>query len=409
MWWASKTGGKAVSSSHPKEAQSLNKPQMSHREAYRELDLMEGLPLTEVKAQYRRLAKLWHPDKNNSAEATARMVRINLAYEVLDKFFTTPFSGYTSHSSDPQPDATPHDWWESDTWENPEPEARNARNAKRGRNVTRKVKITLFEAAFGCKKMVEGEVSDHCSSCGGSGSSGDYPTGCTACSGRGFTLRTGATFRNGYETTNCQACSGTGSIVRKCGTCGGAGQGATREWAYEVTIKPGAQTGDVFRFQGKGGRSTHSFLHGDLVVTVEVMAHPLFVQQEGELVVVVPVSFLTWMLGGELVVPLLDGSRLVRFAPGQTEIELYGQGMPYRGLQGERGSLVVELNPIVDPRMTPAQRIVLEHLAKEMSPAAVQGWDNAMREWTHGSTESRFGPDKPKRKPAAKKAASKAR
>lgn len=77
----------------------LNKPQMSHREAFRELELTEGLPLAEVKAQYRRLAKLWHPDKNKTPGASARMVRINLAYEVLCQFYSTPFTGHTTHDS----------------------------------------------------------------------------------------------------------------------------------------------------------------------------------------------------------------------------------------------------------------------------------------------------------------------
>ena len=65
----------------------MNKPQMSIREALTALELTEEATLGDVRHQYRRLAMVWHPDKNASTSAATRMVRINLAWECVLKLF----------------------------------------------------------------------------------------------------------------------------------------------------------------------------------------------------------------------------------------------------------------------------------------------------------------------------------
>lgn len=308
----------------------MNKPQMSHREAFRELELTEGLPLAEVKAQYRRLAKQWHPDKNKTPAASARMVRINLAYEVLCQFYSTPFTGCTTHDSGPG-------FWDggfsgygrrshSEHFDDGEPFGGSRSDndeplyAKRGRNITRKIKITLYEVVFGCKRTVQGEVTDLCAHCGGAGHKG-HPQMCAECGGRGKIFDG---FLNRYRTTDlrCSKCEGTGFRSAGCSTCNGSGQGESRQWSEQVTIPPGAFHQGVLRMQGKGGRSSNKHLHGDLVLTIEISEQPLFmtsasydVLESDAIGVVVPVSFWTWILGGEVVVPLLQGSRVVTFAP----------------------------------------------------------------------------------------------
>lgn len=48
---------------------------------YRELEVTESASLTEIKAAYKRLALIWHPDKNaNSNESKKRFQRIHAAY-----------------------------------------------------------------------------------------------------------------------------------------------------------------------------------------------------------------------------------------------------------------------------------------------------------------------------------------
>jgi len=58
---------------------------MTCAEALRELELLEGAPEDEVRAAYKKMALRWHPDKNDSEEATEKFKRINCAYNTLTK------------------------------------------------------------------------------------------------------------------------------------------------------------------------------------------------------------------------------------------------------------------------------------------------------------------------------------
>ncbi|MBI5667146.1 MAG: DnaJ domain-containing protein [Chloroflexi bacterium] len=51
------------------------------------LELAADADADTVKVAYRRLARLYHPDINQSADATAKMQAINEAYEQIMKQF----------------------------------------------------------------------------------------------------------------------------------------------------------------------------------------------------------------------------------------------------------------------------------------------------------------------------------
>ena len=50
---------------------------------YEILQIQKNTSQAEIKNQYRRLAKKWHPDREKSPDAERRMTQINMAYEVL--------------------------------------------------------------------------------------------------------------------------------------------------------------------------------------------------------------------------------------------------------------------------------------------------------------------------------------
>lgn len=245
--------------------------------------MADGFPLAAVKDQHRRLAKIWYPDKNESSEATERMVRINVAYEVLHLFLTKSQAGFATTESD-------------------NAEADETVNPKRGREIARMVKVALFESVFGCKINGEGEVNDICVTCGGWGREG-LPHTCVIFNGRGvyFNLTRNTT------SSRCAERHGNGFVQSSCPACSGSGQGATRLWSRQVTIPAGVRHGDVFLGREMGARSLNKQLNGDLVVTVELVEHPLFHKGDmgsglgfDDLVVTVPVSYETWIAGVRL-------------------------------------------------------------------------------------------------------------
>jgi DnaJ-class molecular chaperone len=63
-----------------------------------------------------------------------------------------------------------------------------------------------------------------------------------------------------------------------------------------------------------GGKSSSPDLQGELHCSIEVLPHDyLHLNEDGVLEVNALVSIWRWIAGGEVVVPLLDGSRVVRF------------------------------------------------------------------------------------------------
>lgn len=53
------------------------------RDPYEVLDISPVASLDEIKSAYRKAARLYHPDKNPSADASARFREVQAAYELL--------------------------------------------------------------------------------------------------------------------------------------------------------------------------------------------------------------------------------------------------------------------------------------------------------------------------------------
>ena len=56
---------------------------------YRQLGLNIGASLGEVKASYRRLARLYHPDVNPDRQAKDKFIAVTEAYKILLKIAPT--------------------------------------------------------------------------------------------------------------------------------------------------------------------------------------------------------------------------------------------------------------------------------------------------------------------------------
>jgi molecular chaperone DnaJ len=114
--------------------------------------------------------------------------------------------------------------------------------------------------------------------------------------------------------------------------------------------------GARIKVAGKGHAGRHGGSAGDLLVRVEVAAHPVFERHGDDLHLVVPVAIHEAALGARIDVPTIDGTATVRIPPGtQTgqRFRLRGRGSPSaRG--GRPGDLVVEarltLPAVIDER-----------------------------------------------------------
>jgi molecular chaperone DnaJ len=90
-----------------------------------------------------------------------------------------------------------------------------------------------------------------------------------------------------------------------------------RGGAVQVKIPAGIQDGQKVKVRGKGSPSPNGGESGDLLVSVHVKPHPVFVRDGNNLRVSVPVTFVEASLGATIQVPTLGGEPVkLKVAPG---------------------------------------------------------------------------------------------
>lgn len=133
----------------------------------------------------------------------------------------------------------------------------------------------------------------------------------------------------------------------------------------EVKIPAGVSDGQRVRIAGKGGPGRGGGQAGDLYLVVSVKPHQRFVRDGDDVTVPVDVPLYTAVLGGEVLVPTLKGTRLALKIGPETQngqrFRLAGQGMPRS--DGTRGDLYAEMRLVVPTSLTERERTLFQELA----------------------------------------------
>lgn len=146
----------------------------------------------------------------------------------------------------------------------------------------------------------------------------------------------------------CPTCGGTG-VARgaECPTCDGTGQ-ITKSKTLEVKIPKGVKTGSRVRIAGQGGLGRYGGPNGDVYLMISVRDDQTFERVGDDLKTTVRVPLFTAVLGGETVVPTLNGRVALTIPPGtQNEkvFRLRGKGMPKSGKDASgHGDLLVTVH-----------------------------------------------------------------
>ena len=131
-------------------------------------------------------------------------------------------------------------------------------------------------------------------------------------------------------------------------------------------MPPGVASGNYIPLRGLGDAGRRGGPAGDLVVLIEEKDHDVFERHGDDLVVDIPVSFVTLALGGKVEVPLLGGhTHTLDVTAGTTSghaTRLRGKGLS--GLRGGRGDMLVRLLVWVPTKLSGAERKLLEELRR---------------------------------------------
>jgi molecular chaperone DnaJ len=350
---------------------------------YQILGVPRDASQADIKKEYRRLVRQYHPDTNrNDSDAEEKFKKINAAYSVLgdaekraryDQFGTTdgnPFEGGFGGFGDLGDvfgDLFAQVFGGGMGGRRADPNA-----PRRGADLEMGVKVTLLEAAGGTTRNLEIPRWDRCETCGGTGAKpGTSPKTCETCGGRGQVESVQRTpFGQFVSVNTCPRCQGKGKIVKEaCESCGGRGQ-IRRNHKIEVKIPAGIETGTRLRITGEGESGPNGGPQGDLFLVLEVEPNKNFEREGGNLHTRLVLNYPQAVLGTSVgISTLIDGEEKIAIPAGTAQgriIKVRGKGMPrLRGPRG-RGDLFVHVFIDVPTKLTDKQKALISELASEM-------------------------------------------
>jgi DnaJ-class molecular chaperone len=337
---------------------------MAGKDYYNLLGIPKNAPDKDVKAAYRRLARKYHPDVNPGDKvAEARFKEINEAFEVISDVqkrkrydqYGSDFenaeafararqqsqqqSGSYSRGARGSPFATDEAQDMGDLNEVFESLFRGMggggartggrRVPRRGQDLEHQIEMSLEEAYNGTKRVLELKSEQTCPACQGMGR---------------------------VKNVVCQVCRGAGRVIKPR--------------RLEVKIPPGVKEGSKVRVAGEGDPGMGG-TSGDLYLIIKIAPHTLFKREGDDLTVDVPVSLTAAVLGSEVQVPTLKGSKLALKIPPETQngkvFKLAGQGMP-RLNDTKRGDMLAKVSIVLPTNLNDGERGLFEQL-RSMRPS----------------------------------------
>lgn len=328
----------------------------------------------EIKREFRKLAKLYHPDRNREPGAEDKFKEINEAYQVLSDHEKR--SRYDRYGRVDVAEGFPDfgfgglgDIFESFFGGFGTPFGRTAQRVpQRGDSLQSHLTLSFNEAVFGCSKEVEIQRIEFCPSCHGIGSEpGTNPETCPDCHGTGQVKRVQQSiFGRFTHITTCSRCGGSGTVTSNpCSQCKGKGRIKVKRKVM-AKIPAGVDDGQRLRLDGEGSAGLHGGPPGDLYVTFSVKTHNLFHRDGSDVLHELPINFAQAALGDEIRVPSLDGRVDLKIPPGTQNGKTFrfkGKGIPYIDGKG-RGDLLVKVAITTPQHLDKNQRHLFEELAK---------------------------------------------
>src|SRR4051812_1636957 len=361
---------------------------MAVKDPYKVLGVDKKASQDDIKKAYRKLARQYHPDRNNGDKAAEeRFKEVQGAYDLIgdpDKrkqydqgggifggfgtgggtggfdpgSFRQNFRGFGDILSDLFGNATGGGGRGGGG--RPQPQ--------KGRDLETEVSLSFEQAMQGGQVPITVPVNASCKTCHGTGAKpGTTPTVCPRCQGRGVVSEGGGALFSISQP--CPQCGGTGTEIKDpCPTCHGSGQ--TRETKrYRVNIPAGVRDGSRVRLAGKGEAGLRGGPAGDLYVITRVQPSPVFKRKGDNLEVEVPVTIVEAIRGADIEVPTLNGTKKIRVAPGTqhgTVQRLRGEGPPRLNGKG-RGDIHYRLQVDVPSSLSKEQEAAVDELANVMN------------------------------------------
>jgi molecular chaperone DnaJ len=357
------------------------------KDYYQILGVPDKASADDIKKEYRKLAKQYHPDANpNDKAAAERFKEISEAYSVLSdpdqrKKYDT-MRKFGAFAGGPRSWGARSGQSGSTSFEDIDVGGfggggfsgfgglgdifssifGKGKRSGEVEPIEQVVEIPFKVAALGGKVPISVPVTEACPACGGSGAApGAQVSTCGECSGRG-TVSFG---QGGFAVTRpCPACRGRGRVASSpCTGCSGQGEVSVNK-RIRVTVPPGTDSGHKVRLKGQGQRDPTGGRSGDLIVTFRVKSDRFFKRDGLDIYCTIPLNLAQAAFGTKLQVRTIHGHKVVVRIPPATQpgrkLRIKGQGIERNGRKGDQ---FVEIAVAIPDDLSPEQEKLLKDFA----------------------------------------------
>jgi len=315
------------------------------KDFYKILGVSKDADQATIKKAYRKLAKDLHPDKNaGDAKNEARFKEVGEANAVLsdpkaraeyDEMRAYMAAGGPRGGRGGMPGANINDMFGqggvefgdlSDIFGGLFGGGRRQRGPRKGADLETEVSISFEDAMRGSTIPLRLNVETTCTTCRGTGASGQ---------------------------STCAACRGSGRVQSP--------------QTIQARIPAGVKAEQKIRLKGKGSPGEAGGPAGDLFVNVHIGRHAIFGRDEDNITVTVPIRFDEAVTGADIVVPVLDGKPVtIRIPPGtKTGAKFRARGKGVVRADGHAGDLMVTVDIAVPKNLTEKAQEALEAFVRE--------------------------------------------
>lgn len=354
---------------------------------YEVLGVDRNADAAQIKKAYRQLARQYHPDVNDSAEAEEKFKEVSTAYEVLSD---PEKRQIYDRGGNPLGNQSGGGFGQGfffddimDAFFGGQRRGPRSRT-RRGQDALLRIKLSLAEAAFGVEREIAVDTAVLCEVCSGTGAeAGTEPVVCSTCAGHGDVQHVQRSLLGDIRTSRpCPTCGGFGTtIANPCGECSGDGRVRSRR-NLTIKVPAGVDHGTRIQLSGEGEVGPGGGPPGDIYIEVQVAVHPIFSREGTTLLCSVTVPMTAAALGTMVSLPTLESeiddqaaaSIDVKIKPGTQSgenIRLGGHGIPHLR-SSARGDLIVQVVVATPTKIDEEQRALLEQLAEIRDEPVVQ-------------------------------------
>ena len=356
---------------------------MTKRDYYEVLGLAKGASADEIKKTFRNRARQLHPDNKDSGDEAA-FKELAEAYEVLsdeqkkaayDRYGHDGIKGSTRDYDNVDFSSMQGFGFEDiidalfgGGMRGGFSSGRQA-GPKQGAHLKYDLEIDFLEAVFGVDKKVSVKRLEDCTTCEGSGAqAGSEMTTCATCAGQGQVKQmVNMLFVQSYQILTCPDCAGAGKKIDKpCKDCRGAGQ-TRKSREFDVKVPAGIDSGTRLRLAQAGDKGAKGGPYGDLFVVIYVREHKDFIRDGQTIHMKQPVSYAQAALGAEIMVPTVDGSKILKIPAGVqsgTQLAMRDLGVPHLNNPARRGDQIVHVFVETPTKLSNEEKQLLTKLAE---------------------------------------------